>query len=266
MGFFKSITKVFKQAIPAVATGGLSLLAPKSVQQTLGAVLAPTSFGDLRTSFQIAAPAVATVASGGAPMAFNFGNFLGGASKVLAQNTNPYLSGLGQMTSAFAPAYTPPSYGAPTTQPQAQAYPVAAQLPVARQPSLTRDIFNIGAKVLQKIGLGVPANAGQFSNVLKRSMSALSAIARRSPTGTILTVLGSLGLSAMEAAQLATWYQQKKRRRRMNPANHRALKRSIRRIHSFHKLCSSADILKSRGHRRSGSSCGTCKKKSCRGC
>lgn len=52
--------------------------------------------------------------------------------------------------------------------------------------------------------------------------------------------------------------------RRMNPANSKALRRSMRRIKSFHRLCSTADILKSRGRRRVGSSCGTCRKSPCR--
>ena len=269
MGFLGSIGKVFKKAVPAVATGGLSLIAPKSVQKTLGAVLAPTSLSDIRTAASYALPA-ASVASGGAlPMGFNVGQFLGGVSSVLGQNANPYISGVANIAGSFGTALSAPVYGPVSPYPQPQAIPVAAQLPVRRAPSLTREIFDIGVKILQKVGLPVPADAGRFAAILKRAMSALSAIARKSPTGTILTVLASLGLTAMEAAQVATWYQQKKRRRRMNPANSKALRRAARRIQGFHRLCVHTDVLRSRGRRHSAGrygSCGTCGKRGCRGC
>lgn len=38
--------------------------------------------------------------------------------------------------------------------------------------------------------------------------------------------------------------------RRMNPANHKALRRSIRRVQSFHRLCKTADVIASHSRRR----------------
>lgn len=263
----KTFSKVAKKVVPAVATGGLSLVAPKSVQKTLGSVFAPTSLSDLRTAASVAMP-VASVATGGrVPMAFNVGQFLGGVGQAFGGSSNQYLSGFGNIAGAFAPAFSTPGFGAPMTMDQPQAYPVSQQVPAVRAPSLTRDIFNIGVKILQKVGLPTPASPERFTAILKRAMSALTAIARRSPTGTILTVLASLGLTAMEAAQLATWYQQKKKRRRMNPANSKALRRAARRIEGFHKLCRHTDVLRSRGRRYPAArSCGSCGKRSCRGC
>jgi len=52
--------------------------------------------------------------------------------------------------------------------------------------------------------------------------------------------------------------------RRMNPANSKALRRSVRRIKSFHRMCQSTDVLKSRGRRAPSRSCGTCRKSPCR--
>lgn len=56
-----------------------------------------------------------------------------------------------------------------------------------------------------------------------------------------------------------------KRHRRMNPANSKALRRAARRIKSFHRMCGTIDLLKSRGRRTSyRSRCGTCRKSPCR--
>lgn len=78
---------------------------------------------------------------------------------------------------------------------------------------------------------------------------------------TPLAIAASLGLTATE---LATLIVHKKKRRRMNPGNVKALRRSMRRVTSFHHLCSKADLLKTRGRRSGGSRCGTCKKSPCR--
>lgn len=52
-------------------------------------------------------------------------------------------------------------------------------------------------------------------------------------------------------------------RRSMNAANPKALRRAARRIKSFHKMCGTIDLLKSRG-KRSSARCGTCRKSPCR--
>ena len=73
------------------------------------------------------------------------------------------------------------------------------------------------------------------------------------------------GWVADEVLQRAFFDAVTKKSRRMNPANVRALRRSIRRVKSFHRLCGQADVLRSRGRSRARSAvCGTCRKSPCR--
>lgn len=90
------------------------------------------------------------------------------------------------------------------------------------------------------------------------------------PTGAInsllsmLTKWGPAALTGLWGAAVVTdlmSYKATRKRRRMNPANAKALRRAARRIKSFHRLCGHADLIKTR---RRGSSCGTCKRSPCR--
>lgn len=73
-----------------------------------------------------------------------------------------------------------------------------------------------------------------------------------------------LGITIDELARLIVADKHRKRRR-MNPANSKALRRAARRIESFHRLCGRTDMLRSRGRRRTSSgACGTCRKRPCR--
>lgn len=78
-------------------------------------------------------------------------------------------------------------------------------------------------------------------------------------------IAAALGITIDELAHLIVADKHRKRRR-MNPANSKALRRAARRIESFHRLCSRTDMLRSRGRRRApaGASCGTCRKRPCR--
>ncbi len=73
----------------------------------------------------------------------------------------------------------------------------------------------------------------------------------------------ALGITTAELAQLIL---HRAPSRRMNPANVAALRRSVRRLESFHKLCSRVDVLRRRGARPSGprSFGGRRKKRVCR--
>lgn len=67
---------------------------------------------------------------------------------------------------------------------------------------------------------------------------------------------GSLAITAEELAQLVMANATRKHRR-MNPANVKALRRSMRRLDSFHRICQKSDMLRSRGRRKSsGRGCG----------
>lgn len=80
-----------------------------------------------------------------------------------------------------------------------------------------------------------------------------------------LTKWGPAALTAMWGASVVSdllGYKATRKRRRLNPANAKALRRAARRIKSFHRLCGHTDLIKTR--RRTFASCGTCKRSPCR--
>lgn len=201
---------------------------------------------------------------GGAPMGFDIGQFLGGVSTILGGSQIPALNTIGQLAQiggSFVPQQT---YTQPFMTSMPQAMPVAQSTSLTvRSVGLTREIFDVGVKVLGRLGLGYPATTSGFSAALKRALSAIASLARRTPTGTIVSVLLGMGLTAYEANLLTAWSAQRRKHRRMNPANAKALRRSARRIRSFHKLCGTLDVLKSRGRSRSFGRCAKCKQTNC---
>jgi len=67
-----------------------------------------------------------------------------------------------------------------------------------------------------------------------------------------------------QIANMAVWEAHTLKRRRMNPANVKALRRSARRIESFHRLCRRVDVLRPRGRSRARARCATCHRDPCR--
>ena len=67
-------------------------------------------------------------------------------------------------------------------------------------------------------------------------------------------IAASMGIAVSELALLLSANAGRKRRR-MNPGNVTALRRSMRRVESFHRLCSRADMLRSRGRGRGRKGC-----------
>ena len=203
------------------------------------------------------------------PMGLNLGNILNTIGGVFGSSTLPYaqdIAGLANVAGQFlpAPAANLPSY--PVNAPAAQ--PVSAMMPMIRGAGrmLTKEVFDAGAKLLSRLGIPFSASTGSFSSALKRSISSIASLARRTPAGTIVSILLGLGLTAYESNLLVAWHAQRKRGRRMNPANSKALRRAARRIKSFHKLCIHTDVLKAgrRGGTYRQSRCGTCRKSPCR--
>lgn len=93
----------------------------------------------------------------------------------------------------------------------------------------------------------------------RRTMSVREGIriARRiGKYGDAAFVATAMGITLGELANLIFAGSQVPRRR-MNPANVKALRRSMRRLESFHRLCQRADALRGRGRRRSATKCGT---------
>ena len=251
----KNITKnPIKAASGAVLTGGISLVSPQVAKAV--APITSTLYNPQLL------PVAASIATGGAPMGFNVGQFLGGVSGILGQSQIGSLQTLGQVAGLGAQFA---SFEQPT------AYPVGNQqnLPVPAQPrgtvTMTKEIFDALNKMLGKLGIQ-PRSVSAFMSAAKRALGAIAAFARRTPAGTIVSVLIGLGLTAYEANLLTAWYSQKKKRRRMNPANSKALRRAARRIRSFHRLCQHTDVIKTHRSRRVisyGRRCGTCRKNPC---
>lgn len=201
----------------------------------------------------------------GGPMALNIGQLLGGLGGIFGgpANAGTAIGTIGQVASLASGFFPSPQMSQVV---QMQATPVMAMAPMIRQAagSLTREIFDAGAKVLTRLGIPVGASAGSFTSALKRSLSSIASLARRTPSGTMVSVLVGLGLTAFEANTLTAWHAQRKKGRRMNPTNPRALRRAARRIKSFHKMCTTTDLIRTRSNGRRSTSCGTCKKKPCR--
>lgn len=205
-------------------------------------------------------------------MGLNVGGILGAVGGLLGGVSSlPVLQGVGQVLTQVSPAFTPAFATGPVTQmPRAMVgmQPVSTRLPAVRGTSLTQEIFNAGVKILGALGIPYSATSSSFSSALKRTLGSIASLARRTPAGTIVSILLGLGLTAYEANLLVAWHSQRKRGRRMNPANPKALRRAARRIKSFHKLCTQTDLIRvGRGRGRSRSAgvvCGTCRKSPCR--
>ena len=181
----------------------------------------------------------------------------------------------GNIFSAAAPAPQPVSF-APVYQPPPQVYQTPPIAPVPVSQNQNAYISNVSsspgtgiastmAGIVSKSGLQillakVAAQLGRRGITLSRVVGIIRAGLRYlSPAA----VAVSLGLEVAELAILLSANNARKRRR-MNPANSRALRRAARRIKSFHRLCTHTDVLKGRGRRYAGSRCGTCRKSPCR--
>lgn len=208
-------------------------------------------------------------------MALNIGNILNAASSVLGGITAggttgqvlQTVSGLTNIASQFVPqpsavptsVVMAPSAAVPVANRSVQIIPQGASGPAG----LTKEVFDAGIKVFNAVGIAASAVPATFVSALKRILSALARFARGTPVGTLVSVLLGLGLTAYEANLLTAWYATKKKSRRMNPANAKALRRAARRIRSFHRLCVHTDLLKSR-RRSTSARCVTCKRNPCR--
>lgn len=145
------------------------------------------------------------------------------------------------------------------------AQPVMASVPAgvgavtSAAAGIARVVQMIGFKMAQKLGLkGIPS--------LKRMLAMVRQLAK---TGLApAAVAAALGIGVDELATLIT-AQARKKRRRMNVANTKALRRSLRRMEGFDRLACrvKAQLGAMRGashtsHRRSR--CGTCRRSPCR--
>lgn len=212
---------------------------------------------------QFTVPANIIEQEGDADMGVNLGALLGNVGTILTrtnQTNNPYVAGTGAILSAFTPAAKVPS--APSKSAPSLMAPTAV-VGAAAVGGLTQEIVNFGSVLLGKLGIKIKSING-FSPALKRALGAIASFARRTPGGSMISILVGLGLTQYAASVLTAWFTQRRKHRRMNPANSKALRRAARRIKSFHRLCMHTDVIKSSSRRRSyGKRCNTCRVSPC---
>jgi len=185
----------------------------------------------------------------------NLSNFLGGARSFLGDLAGSVAS-VGNIGASLGlvglPAQGPTTLVAlpPTIAPAPQ------QVALARSPGTigvggmvsagVRGIGTIMNRMLAPVLIKIAQATGSTTMTLRRAVK----IVRR--MGRVLgpvAVAGALGLTIEELGSLILADSQRVRRR-MNPANVSALRRSMRRIQSFHRLCQKADTLRGGSRRR----------------
>ena len=254
MGLFGSIGNFFSGAAKAVATGGISLIAPKLIPAPVNTVLNavtkaqfPTSVGSVvQTAAAVATrnPALllpsstlpAMPANSGGPMALNIPGILGQVGTIFGGNQNPVfntISNVANLASQFVPA--------PTSLAARPILPAAGQVMARTGAMVGRGFFNrfpnLATAIQQLRNRGMNVKRAQLWSMLKRF-------------GPEVLVTGGL----LTAAAVNELMVAGPGRRRMNPGNVHALRRSMRRIESFHKLCVTADRLRA-PRRRSSKGC-----------
>lgn len=175
-------------------------------------------------------------------MALNIGGILGGVSGLFGGNQNPYFQGISNVA-GLASQFVPQ----PSAQQVALRLPGPTQLPALGRslaPAVGRGFFNkypnLATAMTQLRARGFKVKRSQLWNLMKRF-------------GPELLVTGGL----LTAASISELMMAGPGRRRMNPGNVTALRRSMRRLESFHKLCGTADKLRRPRGRMSKGSKGT---------
>lgn len=129
-------------------------------------------------------------------------------------------------------------------------------MPVSNSVSLVaKGIAPILFKIAQTIGLSRMPSLQRAMEIIRRMAKYLSPAITATALGITISEMGML--MAANA---------RKKKRRINPANTKALRRSMRRLHSFDKLASRVSAQLSHvGHRRRASTrrCGKCRRNPC---
>lgn len=238
MGFFGSIGGFFGTAAKAVATGGISLIAPKLIPRsidtalnTLTAAQFPTSLNALaRTGIGVATrnPSLLLPRTGANPMALDLGGILNSVGGIFSGNQNPYFQGISNvanLASQFAPQ--PVAMRLPAPRPTVPMIGGAA----ASRAIVGRGFFqrypNLATGIQGLRNMGRNVTRSQLYSMLKRF-------------GPELMISGGI----LTAAAISELMQAGSGRKRMNPGNVKALRRSMRRVEAFHKICMRADTLR----------------------
>lgn len=178
------------------------------------------------------------------------GSIMGGG---LDSGTGLFGLGVGLAENLIQEYMPQPSQSVPVSYPAPQPVGAFGGVPATAMMGVLRPIL---MKIAARLGLrGIPS-ATRAMQIVRNMAKYLS------PAATAT----ALGLTMGELATLITASQRRKRRR-MNPANARALRRSLRRLRSFDRLASRVGAQLSsavRGRRRSSHRrCVSCRKSPC---
>jgi hypothetical protein len=251
VGFLGSIGSFLGTAAKAVATGGLSVVAPKLIPKPINTALNVLTAAQFPTSLKAVAGTALAVATknpafllpsgiqsntapiqGVQPMALNIGGILGSIGGIFGGNQNPLFQGISNVAtiaSQFVPATGRP-LGAPSTTSGIQTLSAAG-------PAL-RSVATVGRSFFNKFPNLATAIQGYRNMGKKVNRAKLYALLKRFGPEIIVSG-GILTAAAVNELMIAG-----PGRRRMNPANVAALRRSVRRLESFHHLCQRVDKLR----------------------
>lgn len=221
----------------AILTGGASVVAPKTFAPVTD-VVGKTLFNPSIIPAVLTRNPVALLpgTQGASSMAFDIGGFLGKVGGILSGSELPVLTRVGGVADIasrfFPPRGVPP--GGPVT---VDARPVMA----AAGPAL-RSVATVGRSFFNKFPNLATAIQGYRNMGKNVTRAKLWSLVRR--FGPELIISGGI----LTAAAVSELMIAGPGHRRMNPANVKALRRSMRRLESFHHLCQRVDRL--RGSRR----------------
>lgn len=259
MGLFKKIKKavkkVAKKSTAAVMTGGVSLVS-KKVEKAVSPVtnaLLPTSASQIaRVGLAVATKNPTYLIPnqkpvGGSPMAaFNVGGFLGSVGQILGgvQGANAgVIRAVGAVSTIAGASLAKPSAMTPA---RPSATPAMALKPAM---SAAGAVVKAGAVV----GRGFFAKYPNLATVIQKYRNAgMTQVTRARLHGLLKRFGPELLISGgiLTAAAVSELMVAGPGYRRMNPTNIYALRRSIRRLESFHKICRQVDVLGGRGRSR----------------
>lgn len=161
-------------------------------------------------------------------MGLNLGGIFGGVSTILGGNQNPYFQGASQVFD-LASAITTRQPGVPAPVPRGTVPGTAGAM---------RSVPAIGRKFFEKFPNLATAMQALRNRGADVSRSKLYSLLKR--FGPEILITGGL----LTAAAISELMVAGSGRKRMNPGNVKALRRSMRRVEAFHKICVRADTLR----------------------
>lgn len=220
----------------AILTGGASVVAPKTFAPVTGAVQSTLFNPAIIPAVITRNPVALLPGTGGSNnMALNIGGILGQVGNIFGGGQNQIFQGISNVANVASQFFPPRGLpqGAPTTQ--QPAFPVMA----AAGPAL-RSVATVGRSFFNKFPNLATAIQGYRNMGKNVTRAKLYTLVRR--FGPELVISGGI----LTAAAVNELLIAGPGHRRMNPANVKALRRSMRRLETFHHLCQRVDRLRGR--------------------